>query len=39
MDNLPIDIIKQIQSFNSHPVATLFETEFKHFIDDHFMEE
>ena len=39
MENLPIDIIKQIQCFNTHPIASLFETEFKDFIDDHVWEE
>jgi len=39
MEILPIEIIKQIQCFNTHPIATLFETEFKDFIDDHFLEE
>jgi hypothetical protein len=39
MENLPIDIINRIQCYNIHPVSTLFKTEFKEFIDDHFLEE
>ena len=35
METLPMFVIKQIQCFNTHPIATLFETEFQDFIDDH----